>query len=160
MPGHLTDETVALFVRGTLSEHDATMAALHIDACPDCANRVLDRDPLSAWLAAVDDPLVLPSERERVLAAVAAPGAMAENAIRPWMGMVLLFVAASLFLLAGDPSGLARHVFTIGAAAGVGVASVLRAASNQSLLVFASALLFLASCLWAVRVLGLSRDNG
>jgi hypothetical protein len=160
MSGHLNDETVARFIQGSLSEDEATLAALHVDTCPECANRVHSNDPLSAWLATVDDPVVNPGLRANVLAAVLDPGAASENVVRPWMGAVLLFVAASLLLVAGDPSGLLRHVFTMAVAAGVGLASVLRTASADALFLPAFALLFLVSSLSAVRVLGLSRDAG
>lgn len=157
MSGHLSDTIIRRFIEGDISETDAEQTAFHIDECPLCANRVLISDPLSPWLASVDDPSIDPRIRVEVLAAVADRD---REAARPWVGITLLFMAAMLLFAAGQPAELLRSSLTLLISIGVGVGAVLRSFSLSP--VFLSCLAFAALLLSvsAVRLLGLSRDAG
>lgn len=81
---HVEPGLVDAFVRGELGERTATRVALHLDACPRCANLVREADPLARLFASVDDPELPEGLVAAVLAADvgAVPGT-------PWTELVL-----------------------------------------------------------------------
>jgi anti-sigma factor RsiW len=80
-PDCLSADTLAALSGGRLGERAAAAAAIHLDACPACANRLAAADPLGPFFAAVDDPAPIPA---------ITPGRV--EAIR-WRGPALAVVA-------------------------------------------------------------------
>ncbi len=159
MTRHLEDEILLRFVDGDLPEEAAVKAALHIDACPHCANRAVSLEPLAQAFAAVRDPQ-LPADLEaRVMEELAQPAPQISPGWLPWLGGLMIAAAGALMLLAGDPTTLvwqlAMSLKTLAVAAQV----VLRAIPSPMTLLLAIAVVAFGCSLTAFRLLGLSRES-
>lgn len=120
-PAHLDDETLAAFVDGTLGEHSAVHAALHLDACPLCTQRALQLDPLQRAFASCADPAVPDQLVASVLAAAEREAEAASTVPALFAASFALLGAAALLLMTSDPLAAAVrlprwwHALSLGA---------------------------------------------
>ncbi|MCB9665520.1 MAG: hypothetical protein H6732_15515 [Alphaproteobacteria bacterium] len=111
MSTHVDDALLARFVAGDLGEHAAAHVALHLDACPACANRAREADPLARAFAAVDDPVVPEGLVAAALAEVEARGrATDERLLGLGLAAALAVTASMLSVLSTGPVGWAARL--------------------------------------------------
>lgn len=160
MNEHLQDALLLEFIEGQLDERSAVEVALHIDACPLCANRAVILDPLSSAFAAVQDPSPPPELAERMREVVTLAHQEPTLTTGPWLGFGMLVVAAVLLLSAGEPIHLLKQLFTTLYALGVGLSVMVRTLPDIELLLPVVASMVLFSTIFAVHIMGLNRQVG
>jgi anti-sigma factor RsiW len=159
MSRHLSEEQLLRFVEGDLDEALAVELALHIDACPLCAARATQADPLAHAFAAMPVPL-LPEGFERAVLEVAAEPAFDRAGLHvPWLGVALILCAGLLMMLGGEPTALLWKLAA--AARGIGIAAVvlLGLLPSPAIVLTAFAAIALGGSLTTFRLLGLSRES-
>lgn len=153
---HVPDALMERFIEGDVEELLAVEIARHLDACPRCANRANNLEPLSTLFACVDDPVVPIGLVSDVLAAFDAP---ARPGPEPAIAAGLLALALVALVVGGSPGELAVGALKVALALG----SAGKALSSAGLAVFPfvpvlAALALLGSTLLA-RSLELSRRS-
>lgn len=159
MTRHLPEEVLLRFVEGILDEQEAVEAALHIDACPHCAARAAQADPLAEAFAALPDPVLPAGFEERVLELADRPVAATSPMQMPWLGIAMILSAALLMVLGGEPTAVLWRVAAVVRGVGVAVNVLANHVPSPSLVLTLAATLALGSSLAAVRLLGLSRES-
>ncbi len=112
---HVPDALMERFVEGDVDELLAVEIARHLDACPRCANRANNLEPLSTLFACVDDPVVPLGLVSDVLAAFKRPSRPGPE---PAIAAGLLAVALVALVIGGSPAELAVGAFKIALALG------------------------------------------
>lgn len=161
MTRHVGDDVLRRFVDGDMDDNLATEVALHLDECPECANRANLVDPLASAFAAVEDPplpLELASRVEQALAQVSSPVARRPDVLSPVLGGVLFAAAAVLLWLGGDPFPLVRETFTGLWGVVLGVQAVAHAMPALSLVLVGLGIGILAASVATFHLLDLSRE--
>jgi hypothetical protein len=97
---HPTAETLRLFVDGTLVESEVVEVALHLDACPRCAQAAARQDPLDLAFAALDEPAHPPELAQAALAQASTPVKAGPEMI---IATLLLLAGLGVLLVLGAP---------------------------------------------------------
>jgi anti-sigma factor RsiW len=159
MSRHLPEDVLVRFVEGTLDEHQAVEAALHIDDCPFCAARAQEAEPLAAAFASMDDPPLPEGFEEAVLAAVERPHAARAVPQIPWLGIALILSAGLLMVVGGEPTALLWKLAAVARAAAVAISVVIRHLPSPATILPLMAVAALVCSLTTFRLLGLSRES-
>ncbi len=159
MTRHIPDDVLLRFVEGDLDDDEAVEAALHIDACPHCAARAVQAEPLAEVFAALPDPELPVGFEERVLAQLEHPEAAMAPMRVPWLGIGMIMSAALLMVAGGEPTVVLWKFAAVARGLGVAVNLFLNHLPSPSAVLTIAALLTLGCSLTAVRLLGLSRES-
>ena len=116
---HPDDRLLSAFALGDMDPEEAVALADHIDACPRCANRAVELDPMALLLAAAPAPSVPADLADAILAAAATDRVRPPPRLRvePFVAVALMAASALLMVGIGRPAELLTGAVSVARAA-------------------------------------------